>query len=325
MSLSHRGRIRRRDVSDTEPAGGSAVQIWRGAVNTWECDEMGHMNVRFYVARALEGLAGLAMHLGQPHAFAAAATATLIVREHRIRFHREAQAGDALHMTGGVVAMGEDDAVLLQLLTHSDNGEPCASIITRVVHATPFNGRAFPWSPRARHAAERLAVTVPDFAAPRSLIDVADPLADPARAEGLICVGQGVVTPDACDVFGRMVADRFMGRISEGTGALMAPLRRALLNAGDVQRLGGVALESRLNYGDLPRAGDHVELRSGLASSEGKVQRIVHWLIDPVSGRAWATAQAVVANFDLDTRKIVNLPDEIVSAFQAQVTPGLLA
>ncbi len=312
-------------MSDARPAAGKAVQIWRGGVNTWECDEMGHMNVRFYVARALEGLAGLAMHLGHPKAFAAAATATLIVREHRIRFHREARAGAALHMTGGVVSMGEDDAVLLQLLTHSDNGEPCASIVTRVVHATPFDGRPFPWSPRARQAAERLATTVPDFAAARSLIDVADPLANSARAEALPCVGQGVVTPDACDVFGRMVADRFMGRISDGTGALMGPLRRALLVAVDVERLGGVALEYRLTYGDLPRAGDHVELRSGLASSEGKVQRIVHWLMDPVSGRPWATGQAVVANFDIDARKIVTLPDELVAAFQAQATPGLLA
>ena len=31
---------------------------------------MGHMNVRFYVVRALEGLVGLAAAMGMPHAFA---------------------------------------------------------------------------------------------------------------------------------------------------------------------------------------------------------------------------------------------------------------
>ncbi len=311
-------------MSETGPDLKGAAPIWRGGVNTWECDEMGHMNVRFYVARALEGLAGLALHLAQPCAFAAAATATLIVREHRIRFHREAHAGAALHMTGGVVSMGATDAVLLQLLTHSDSGEPCASIVTRVVHATPLDNRPFPWSPRTRSAAERLGVTIPDFAAARSLIDLDDPLADPARAAALTCIAQGVVGPDACDVFGRMSADRFMARISDGTGGLMAPLRRAVAGAVDVERLGGVALEYRLTYADLPRAGEHVELRSGLASLEAKVQRIVHWLIDPVSGRPWATAQAVVANFDLDARKIVSVPAEIRAVFQSQVTPGLL-
>ncbi len=299
--------------------------IWRGGVNTWDCDEMGHMNVRVYVARALEGLAGIALHLGQPCAFAPSATATLIVREHRIRFHREARAGAALHMTGGVVEMGETDALLLQLLTHSETGEPCASFVTRVAHATPFDGRSFPWSPRAREAARRLDVEVPAFAAARSLIDVADPLADPRRADDLACIGQGAVGPDACDVFGRMSADRFMGRISDGTGAMMAPLRRALAEAAGVQRLGGVALEYRLTYGDLPRAGDHVELRSGLATLEAKVARIVHWLMDPVSGRAYATAQAVGANFDIDARKIVTVPTDLLAALQDRVTPGLLS
>ena len=32
------------------------LEVWRGSVNTWECDQMGHLNVRFYVARSAEGL-----------------------------------------------------------------------------------------------------------------------------------------------------------------------------------------------------------------------------------------------------------------------------
>ena len=53
-------------------------EIWRGGVNTWECDEMGHMNVRFYVVKAVEGLASLAALVGLPEAFCADATSTLL-------------------------------------------------------------------------------------------------------------------------------------------------------------------------------------------------------------------------------------------------------
>ncbi len=28
------------------------LDTFRGTVNTWECDDVGHMNVQFYVARA---------------------------------------------------------------------------------------------------------------------------------------------------------------------------------------------------------------------------------------------------------------------------------
>lgn len=44
-------------------AGG--VEVWRGGVASWECDQMGHLNVAFYVAKSMEGLVGLAAELGR--------------------------------------------------------------------------------------------------------------------------------------------------------------------------------------------------------------------------------------------------------------------
>ena len=31
--------------------------LYQGSVNTWECDEGGHLNVRFHLERAMAGLA----------------------------------------------------------------------------------------------------------------------------------------------------------------------------------------------------------------------------------------------------------------------------
>ncbi|MBV9509111.1 MAG: thioesterase family protein, partial [Caulobacteraceae bacterium] len=107
-------------------AGEPGVEVWRGGVNAWERDEMGHMNVRFYLARAMEGLAGLAAALGMPRAFTADANATLLVREHYVRFLREALVGAPQHMRGWVVEMGETEARLMLALFHSTTGEPSA-------------------------------------------------------------------------------------------------------------------------------------------------------------------------------------------------------
>ena len=35
------------------------IPLWSGIANTWDCDEMGHMNVRVYVEKAMEGLGSL--------------------------------------------------------------------------------------------------------------------------------------------------------------------------------------------------------------------------------------------------------------------------
>src|SRR5881396_2884567 len=109
--------------------GVAEIEVWRGGVASWECDAMGHLNVGFYVAKSMEGLAGLAAELGMPKIFAPDARATLIVREQHIRFVREARANAPLVMSGGVIEIGENEARFLFLLRNRD-GELSASFQT---------------------------------------------------------------------------------------------------------------------------------------------------------------------------------------------------
>ena len=112
---------------------------------------MGHMNVRFYLARAHEGLAGLLAALGMEGAMRAGADATAVVLDHHVRFMREARAGAApLMMRAGLLELGETDARLLQLIIHADSGEIAAAVQTLVRHATAQGRPAFPWSGRTR-------------------------------------------------------------------------------------------------------------------------------------------------------------------------------
>ncbi len=301
-------------------------EVWRGGVNAWECDEMGHMNVRFHVARALEGLFGLARLLQLPDAAKPGAASTLIVREQHVRFLREAHAGAPLSMTGCVTAWREAEAEVALVLLHAD-GAPASAFRLRVAHATP-DGRAFPWPARAARAAEALTAEVPAAALPRSLGfgDAPAAQASLARADslGLVCIGRGVIQPAGCDAHGAMRADEFMGRVSDGAATLMRPVRDAAQAAAPgAGRVGGAMLEHRLLMLDRPRAGDHFELRSGLAALEGKVTRVVHWMLDPVSGRPWMSSEAVVVSFDLDTRKALPMGEDARLALADRLQPEL--
>ena len=299
------------------------IEVWRGGVATWECDVMGHLNVGFYVAKSMEALAGLAAELGMLRAFAEPAEATLIVREQHIRFLREARPGAPMSMTGGVVEIGECDARLLLLMRHQD-GELAASFQTVVAHATSHEGREFPWPERVRARAEALKVEVPAAAAPRSIgLGPVATQASLARAEeiGLQRTGLGAVLPGDCDAFGRMRTEGLMQRLSDGIPHFFAGRRP---NGGDQDRkVGGAALEYRLVHHAWPRAGDRVELRSGSAGGDAKVRRLVHWLLDPDTGRPWGTAEAIAVSFDLETRKIVTLSDEELARALADAVPGL--
>ncbi|MDB5499008.1 MAG: hypothetical protein JWP28_3039 [Phenylobacterium sp.] len=302
---------------------GEAVEVWRGSVATWECDAMGHLNVGFYVAKAMEGLAGFAAELGMARVFAPDARATLIVREEHIRFLREARPHAALTMTGGVVEIGETDARLLLLLRHR-TGELAASFQLVVAHATAREGRPFPWPARVLERAKALTVEVPPEAAPRSLdLGPVQSRASLARADelGLGRTALGAVGAEDCDVFGRMRTELMMARISDGIPHFFNGRRPGADELGG--RAGGAALEYRLIHLDWPRAGDRVELRSGASGGDARFRRLTHWLLDPDSGRAWGVAEAIAVSFDLETRKIVTLSDEALAEADARVIAGL--
>ncbi len=303
--------------------GVAEIEVWRGSVAAWECDEMGHLNVGFYVARSMQALAGFAAELGMKGAFAARAEATLMVREQHIRFLREARVGAPLTITGGVVEMGETEARLLFLMRHH-SGELAASFQTVVGHVTAREGRAFAWPERLRARAEALSVEVPAAAAPRSIgLEPVTSQASLARAEalGIRRTGLGVVTAEDCDAFGRMRTEGFMKRLSEAIPHLFAGGRPG---SGESDRkVGGAALEYRLIHHAWPRAGDRVELRSGSAKGDARFRRLVHWLLDPDTGRAWGSAEAIAVSFDLETRKIITLSDEELAKAEATAVPGL--
>jgi acyl-CoA thioester hydrolase len=284
---------------------------------------MGHLNVGFYVAKSMEALIGLAAELGMAGAFAADARATLIVREQHIRFLREARPGAPLFMTGGVVEIGESDARLLLLLRHAD-GQLAASFQTVVDHATARDGRAFPWPGRVLARAEALRVAIPPEAASRSVaLGPVQSRASAARAEaiGLPRTGLGAVRAADCDLFGRMRTELMMARLSDGIPHIIESQRAGVAERGN--RAGGAALEYRLIHLDWPRAGDRVELRSGVAGGDARFRRLIHWLLDPESGRPWGVAEAIAVSFDLETRKIIALSEEALAEANAGVVKGL--
>lgn len=299
------------------------VEVWRGGVASWECDVMGHLNVGFYVAKAMEGLAGLAAELGMPGAFAPEAAATLMVREQHIRFIKEARPNAPLYMTGGVVEMGEDEARLILLLRHR-TGEISASFQTVAAHVTAREARPFPWPDRIRARAEALTMAIPDGAKPKSI--GLEPVAtmaslDRALELGLKRTALGAVLAKDCDAFGRMRTEQVMARISDGIPHFFDGQRPGSAETGG--RVGGAALEYRLIHHAWPRAGDRVELRSGAAGGDARFRRLIHWLLDPATGQPWGTAEAIAVSFDLDTRKIITLSDEALAAANAGAVEGL--
>ncbi|HEY5411390.1 MAG TPA: acyl-CoA thioesterase, partial [Caulobacteraceae bacterium] len=225
--------------------------------------------------------------------------------------------GDPLHLTAGLLDMGEDDARVLMLLTHSAEGAPAAVIQTQVRHAAVTDGRRFAWPRSALARAESLRVRLPDGLGPRSLTPGAAvgeaSLAD-AESAGLVRYGAGAFGPGHCDVFGRVAADQLMARLADGAAQGIGVTRAA---AGD--SLGLAVVEYRIVYLDSPRAGDRFVVRAGLARADPRRLEWSYWMFDPDTGAPRACARSVLVPFDLEARKAMTLPGDAVARLRERV------
>lgn len=283
--------------------------LYQGSVNTWECDDGGHLNVRFHLERAMIGLAHMAHALEMPRAFTPAAGSTLVPLEAHIRFLKEARPGAPLVMHGGVPKIGETDATLCLDMRHAD-GAPGSCFTLRVAHVDTRGFRPFPWSQRARAAAKRLHAALPAHAKPRSI-----ELAPPAEASrqgaidaGAARIGATMALPDQCDAFGRLRLEHFIGRVSDSVPNLLTQWRQDI--AADQATPAGAVVEARLVCRRFPRPGDLIEVHSGVVEVGEKTLRLVHWIVDPESGAAWASMEAVALTFDVATRKALSASPE---------------
>ena len=305
------------------------LTVWRGSANQWDCDEMGHMNVKIYVQKAYEGLGVLATTAEMPFAFVANAPSTWIVEEQHIRFMREVLPGRPLTMEACVIDLGESHAEIYQQLLHGD-GQVAAALRTRVRHANSKTGEAFPWSKRTFKVLTSLIETPPEETAPRGIKTDSPVLPSEqvtyamVKQSGAPMTGLCVVRPDQCDVHGRILPVTFVGNTSDAVPNVLYDWRKTVAEtAGKEVRMGGAVVEYRLIYRLLPRAGETLAVHSSLCWIKEKTHSLVHWSVNPLTGQVWMTSQVVAVSFDLDARKAVATSEESKVALEQVLPRGL--
>ncbi len=263
------------------PAGGvnAPIEIYRGALAEDEAPKRGGTSA-FALCKTFEGLALFAAALDLPRAFSAQATGTLQLDTLHLRHQGPLDAGGRMRVHAGVLDI-EDHAATVRAELDLEGHGPAAALRLRLIHAPARGGGApFAWPARARARLEALRLTPdpasPAFALAPDFTPAPDVNSEAATRLGLALVGRGAFTAEECCVFARVRPD-----------ALLARMAHAELPARDA------ALEQRLAIRLWPRAGDLYEVRAGRAVVEGGLLRVVHWMLDPQSGRAWASADAV--------------------------------
>ncbi len=299
------------------------IETGRGEALAWEADELGHINMRFYFARADEARASLAHYMGLPAIYKSNSLSTLVPLRQHIRYLAEIKPGQKMIVKSGLLAIGENDCEILHIIYGHDE-TPAASIVELVSHKSLKNNEAFAWPKRVLQRAKKLHTNMPDFAQPKSAeLNEEIGKCDMTEADklDLPIIGRGAFRPDECDVFGYVRADAIIGRVSDCAQHLKTAWPDLDYDSDD--GVSGALLEAVARHKIRPRAGDLFVMRSALRMANKNVRELCHWILDPVTGKCWSSFVGVACRFDIKTRKLVKIDDKTLALLQKGIIAGI--
>ncbi len=299
------------------------TETWRGEALAWEADELGHMNMRYYFSRALQGRAAFAHKLGLPALYKQTSLSTLVPTRQHIKYLSEMRPGQGMAVRTGVLEIGEDVITLLHLVTGQDE-KPSATIVETLTHMSVRGTRRFNWPHSVRSKAEKLQIDMPEIARPRN-IALDEPTATTNMHEAdkldLPVIGRGMFMPSECDVFGNVLPTAIIGRVSDSVQHLKTGWPD--LDFASDDGLSGALLEACARHKNRPKAGDLYVMRSGLRSANTHVRDICHWILDPVAGKCWSSFVGVGCRFNLRTRRLMKIDADTLSMLDKGIVKNL--
>jgi acyl-CoA thioester hydrolase len=302
------------------------IELWRGCANAWECDELGHLNVRFYLAKAWEAVGDLSERISMSGAFGPGSVATLLPRDISIRYLGEVHPGTPLVIEGAIVHVKAKSAGIYLIVRNAASNSVSAIFTMRLDHCVAGSRKRFAWPNRIRSELDARLSEIPEAATPRSLytgprkkrICLSD-----ADALKLAEIGRGRINPEDCGPFRQMMPEHLQGKISNSVANFSEafPEQTAAHASGSV-KIGGALLEGRICVRRWPKIGDGYVIRSGVQYADRNIRSIIHWVFDK-QGRLLWSMQGIAGILDLSARKLVKADDTTLAELERVSKPEL--
>jgi len=138
---------------------GESMLSYRGTVYPWHCDQMGHMNVMWYVGKFDEATWHLLAAVGlTPTRLVQEGIGMAAVEQH-IEYKRELRAGDLLTIHSSIREVREKVLIFAHEMTNQETQELAARTVLTGVCMDTTTRRARPLPPDVRERAGNLFST----------------------------------------------------------------------------------------------------------------------------------------------------------------------
>ena len=135
------------------------INTYRGTVMQWHCDQMGHMNVMWYVGKFDEATWNLFAMMGASADYLRKEDKAMAAVDQRIQYRRELLAGDAVVVDSAVLEIKPKSITFVHEMRHALTGEIAATCRLVGVHMGHTTRKSEPFPQRVLDAAKALVRT----------------------------------------------------------------------------------------------------------------------------------------------------------------------
>ena len=287
------------------------ITVYRNSVQSWEIDQMGHMNVQFYFEKALQGCVVLWNKLGINDQPIELGNMYLSLSRAHIRFLKEQKPGAPFFLKMGIVELGDDEIKIYLEMIETITQLPCAAFNFQFVwikNPSAEVKESFP------EIFEELKVDIPSYGQPRGLSLEMEPLMSLSQAsqKNMIDSFEAVILLRQCDNMKKIKPSSYMGIVSDSTPHLLA--YTGTIDENGMTNVGSAALEYKFDFFEYVPLGTHLKTKSGVQSLSAKTFVWKHWIFNVETAKPVALASAVAVTMDLQARKSIPIPSEMAEA-----------
>jgi acyl-CoA thioester hydrolase len=134
------------------------IVTYRGTVYPWHCDQMGHMNVMWYVGKFDEATWQLFSAAGITPSYLRSQRRGMVAVDQRLSYRGELYAGDVISVRSAIIELGTSSVRFVHEMQRDETGEHVATSMLKGVHIDTVARRSCPLPEEQRVAACRLVV-----------------------------------------------------------------------------------------------------------------------------------------------------------------------
>ena len=287
--------------------------IYKNSVQLHEIDNLGHMNVQYYLKHCLDSCI-LNFKINNLISYNSNKEESFVLEKVNIRYLNEQRLGAPFSINFYISKIENDKILILQEMENLETKKMSSTFILSFKIRKQIKMIKNKFENFLMDYPNKFKIA-PSYAEIRGLLNINklklsyEKLLDYPKIFNTFC---GIAKNKDSNNSETLDAADYMGIVSASVPNLLMMSNHSISKTN----IGGAAVEYEFYFNEFVKTGTCIKLLSGLRNIKNKTYTWSHWLIDIDKEKILAEANAVIVTMDLKKRKSVQIPNKMKVALE---------